>query len=228
MSTQGGVDLNSAGEELLASVSGIGPVLARDIVQYRTEHGPFHRVEELDAVKGIGPAKLAKIAPHVVVGSAGADAASSGTALTRSAAGESVTGVASGSQGGVQQTMPGAPVGQTAAGSGAGTSAQQAPAQGLVAAPSRVVVQAPAQVQPATVLRTGARSTAVVMNGIVNINTAGEAELATLKRVGPVLAKRIVEYRQQHGAFASPAALQDVKGIGPKILEANLSRITVR
>lgn len=63
---------------------------------------------------------------------------------------------------------------------------------------------------------------------VVNINTATETELATLKRVGPVLAKRIIEYRAQHGAFQSVDRLQDVKGIGPKTLEDNRARLTVR
>ncbi|MGI6075760.1 MAG: helix-hairpin-helix domain-containing protein [Pyramidobacter sp.] len=48
----------------------------------------------------------------------------------------------------------------------------------------------------------------------VYVNSAGEAELCTLPGIGPSLARRIIEYRQSHGAFQSPDDLCDVPGIG--------------
>lgn len=62
------VDLNTAGAEELEALPGIGPVLARRIVAYREEHGPFKRVEDLMKVRGIGPVLLEKIRPYVYVG----------------------------------------------------------------------------------------------------------------------------------------------------------------
>jgi competence protein ComEA len=56
--------------------------------------------------------------------------------------------------------------------------------------------------------------------GTLNLNTATEAELETLPRVGPVLAGRIVEFRQQHGGFAAVADLDAVPGIGPALMES--------
>lgn len=50
-----GVDLNTASRELLASVSGLGPVLAENIVAHRDEHGPFSTRRELLKVKRLGP-----------------------------------------------------------------------------------------------------------------------------------------------------------------------------
>nr|WP_321514173.1 Tex family protein [uncultured Pseudodesulfovibrio sp.] len=50
-----GVDVNTASRELLASVSGLGPVLAENIVAYRDEHGPFTSRRELLKVKRLGP-----------------------------------------------------------------------------------------------------------------------------------------------------------------------------
>ncbi|MFI5804625.1 helix-hairpin-helix domain-containing protein [Streptomyces sp. NPDC051561] len=48
------VSLNSATVEQLDTLPGVGPVLARHIVDYRTQHGGFRSVEELREVNGIG------------------------------------------------------------------------------------------------------------------------------------------------------------------------------
>lgn len=51
----------------------------------------------------------------------------------------------------------------------------------------------------------------------VNLNSADVAELdARLPGIGPALAQRIVDYRQQHGAFRRIEDIQNVSGIGPK------------
>ncbi len=50
-----GVNLNTAGKELLAYVSGIGLVLAKNIVGYRTQHGAFRSRKELLEVPRLGP-----------------------------------------------------------------------------------------------------------------------------------------------------------------------------
>lgn len=54
---------------------------------------------------------------------------------------------------------------------------------------------------------------------LLNINTASTEELETLPNIGIQMAQRIVDYRTQHGKFASVDALQNVKGIGAKTLE---------
>jgi len=50
----------------------------------------------------------------------------------------------------------------------------------------------------------------------VNINTASEQELQLLPRVGPALAKRVVEFRTANGPFKTPEELTRVKGVGEK------------
>lgn len=55
--------------------------------------------------------------------------------------------------------------------------------------------------------------------GRVNINTASSAELQQLKGIGPVLADRIIAWRQTHGPFRRAEDLQQVKGIGPVTLD---------
>jgi len=59
------VDLNTATVEQLQTLSGIGPVLAQRIIDYRTAHGPFASVDGLQQVGGIGPAKFAELKDHV-------------------------------------------------------------------------------------------------------------------------------------------------------------------
>ncbi len=61
----------------------------------------------------------------------------------------------------------------------------------------------------------------------ININTATEEELIRLPKIGPALARRIVEYRRQHGPFRSTLELTNVRGIGEKTLSALAERITI-
>ena len=63
----GKINLNTAGPDELATLPRVGPVLAQRIVDWRTEHGHFQRVEELDAVDGVGPKLLAALLPLVRV-----------------------------------------------------------------------------------------------------------------------------------------------------------------
>jgi competence protein ComEA len=62
------VNVNRADLQELQTLPGIGPALAKRIVEFRREYGPFESVEELIAVKGIGPKLLAKLRPHVFLG----------------------------------------------------------------------------------------------------------------------------------------------------------------
>lgn len=64
------------------------------------------------------------------------------------------------------------------------------------------------------------------VSGKVNINTASEEELMTLKGIGEVKAKKIVEDREKNGRFSSPQDLLRVNGIGEKTLEKILQEIT--
>ena len=62
---------------------------------------------------------------------------------------------------------------------------------------------------------------------LVDLNTAGVDELTTLPGIGESLAKRIVDYRTEHGPFESPEALMEVSGIGEKKLEELRDYVTV-
>lgn len=64
----GKININTAGLTELDKLSGVGPALAERIIQYRTEHGPFARPEDLENVSGIGPKTYEKMAAQVKVG----------------------------------------------------------------------------------------------------------------------------------------------------------------
>jgi competence protein ComEA len=63
----GPVNVNRAAAEELQGLPGVGPATAQAIVADREANGPFASVDELERVRGIGPAKLAVIRPLVTV-----------------------------------------------------------------------------------------------------------------------------------------------------------------
>jgi len=63
--------------------------------------------------------------------------------------------------------------------------------------------------------------------GKININTASQKELTTLKGVGNKIAIRIIEYRKAH-PFKKIEDLMNVKGIGEKVFDKNKDLITVK
>ena len=71
-STQAGaqalVNLNTADESVLQTLSGIGPKRAADIIAYRTANGPFASVADLINVSGIGEKTVERLTPLVTVG----------------------------------------------------------------------------------------------------------------------------------------------------------------
>ena len=62
---------------------------------------------------------------------------------------------------------------------------------------------------------------------LINVNTATLSQLDTLPGIGPVLAQRIIDYREAHGPFTSPAQLLLVEGIGEKRLAEIIGLITI-
>ena len=61
------IDLNRATAAQLEQLPGVRPVTAAAILAWRTEHGRFTAISELQQVDGIGPKTYAQIAPHVRV-----------------------------------------------------------------------------------------------------------------------------------------------------------------
>jgi competence ComEA-like helix-hairpin-helix protein len=62
------VNLNTATSDELQLVPGIGPVTAGKILQMRKAYGPFKSVDDLRAIRGIGPKRLEKMRKYLTVG----------------------------------------------------------------------------------------------------------------------------------------------------------------
>lgn len=54
---------------------------------------------------------------------------------------------------------------------------------------------------------------------LINVNKANSQELQNLPKIGPIIAKRIIEYRQKNGEFKTLEQLKDVQGIGVMTLK---------
>ncbi|TNO75832.1 helix-hairpin-helix domain-containing protein, partial [Campylobacter coli] len=59
------------------------------------------------------------------------------------------------------------------------------------------------------------------------LNTANQSELETIDGVGPVMAGKIMAWRQEHGQFASVDQLREISGIGAKTFEKIKPHVTV-
>ena len=62
----------------------------------------------------------------------------------------------------------------------------------------------------------------------LNLNDATAEQLDELPEIGPALAGRIVAYRDEHGPFTRIEQLDEVKGIGTRILEKLRPLVTIR
>ena len=88
-----------------------------------------------------------------------------------------------------------------------------------VADGSQVVVPRRQVVEAGAAEESGGSNAGGVPGGPVHLNTATLEQLDALPGVGPVTAQKILDYREQHGAFSSVDDLDAIPGIGPARLE---------
>jgi comEA protein len=62
------LNINEASQEDLEALPGVGPSVAKAIVEDRKQNGPFGSIEELDRVKGIGPKSIERLREFITVG----------------------------------------------------------------------------------------------------------------------------------------------------------------
>lgn len=118
---------------------------------------------------------------------------------------------------GVVALEPGARVADAVAAAGGATPSADLTAVNLarvLADGEQVVVPAPGQ----AVAAPSAGGTGAVGGGLVDLNRADAAAFDTLPGIGPVLAERIVAWRDAHGRFTAVEELTEVTGIGPALL----------
>ena len=77
------------------------------------------------------------------------------------------------------------------------------------------------------ILATPGPTVVAVTTELININTASLEELDTLPGIGPSLAQRIIDYREENGPFISPEDVINVPGIGAGNYERFKDLITV-
>ena len=148
---KGKININTAGYEELQEITGVGPVLAQRIIDYRNQNGPFQIIEEIKNVSGIGDVTFEKMKDEITVGD--------------------------------------------------------------VIAPSPTPPPLPPPQTPEAEK--------------ININTASYDELLEITGVGPVIAQKIIDYRNENGLFQQIEDIKNVKGIGDVTFEKMKDEITV-
>ena len=88
---------------------------------------------------------------------------------------------------------------------------------------TQVLVPKESESAPTTETGTGTSGA----TGLVNVNSATNAELETLPGIGEVIAQAIVDHRTENGPFTSVEQLVDVSGIGDATLESIRELVTV-
>ncbi|MEA2066663.1 MAG: ComEA family DNA-binding protein [Thermotogota bacterium] len=213
------IDINSASVDTLVLLPGIGPTKANAIVEYREENDFFSDIQELTNVKGIGEATLNNIREFVVC-------YIDNTEIKSKIKNELIDiNMATTDQ---LQTLPG--IGPEKSQAIIDYRQNSGPfihiddltkVKGIGDATLNnikdlIYVE---ETETNKALRKSSHTK-------ININTAGVSELKRLPGIGDVLAKRIVEYRDQVGQFSSREEIMNVKGIGEKTYESIKELIT--
>lgn len=61
------VNINTADEKTLDTLPGVGPAMAKRIIEYRETEGAFQSIEDIKKIRGIGDAKFAKLKDKICI-----------------------------------------------------------------------------------------------------------------------------------------------------------------
>ncbi len=196
------VNINTASLEELESLPDIGPVGAKRIIEYRQTYGSFGAIKEITKVKGIGQKTFGKIKEKITVGT---------IVLSRTDMGKSTVG---------SKTI-------TISKNTITPSLLEKPKDLSDVIGSLTIREGNAFVEGNAFAEGNAFVEDNTFDKKVNLNTASLEEIESLPKIGPVGAKRIIEYRQTHDGFKSVEEIMEVKGIGEKTFEKIKGLITV-
>lgn len=214
------VNLNTATSEKLRTIPGVGPNMAREILKYREKGHHFYRVSDLDKISGFGTKTVDAIRPHVKVGKDFRKKSPPGDR------GASKIDINTAPQATLEKLDGVGPVTarRIIAYREANGSIESVEQLDDVSGIGSATVD---RILPELKGLTRSNGNLTGTSGI-NVNTAGKRELEELPGVGPVTARRIIEYRSQHGTFSSLDDLEEISGIGEATVEGMRDVATVR
>lgn len=231
------IDPNTAGLTELMELKGVGEVLAKRILDFRSAGGQFYRIDDLSQVQGIGNSIIESNRERLRIDQIVTTAASSA-----STAGQTTPSFSSPSS---QATPPSVSV-QTAVSSAFISSTPKSTEQKTsTEKTTKTTTSSTAKTtksQPETTRETTSATTTTTTIVTttpeitttpyqpafpLDLNSAGERDLAYLPGIGPYLAWAIVDYRETAGPFYAIEDILKVPGIGEKKLEKMLGYIWV-
>jgi competence protein ComEA len=211
------VNVNTATEAELLTLSGIGPARARAIIAHREQHGPFTSIDALTQVSGIGPGILSRIRDQVTVGD-GAGGTPTPAESPRPAEPEAPQ----------TRTLPPRPAEAPRDGDFDLDLTQDSPGPSTEARQAALAARQAGAASPPQQASPPAGETRASQVGRINVNTADEETLVRLPGIGPARAKAIIAHRAAQGPFRTAAQLTEVSGIGPATFRNLENLITVQ
>jgi len=237
------VDLNTATADEIVKIKGVGPSMAKKIIDYRNKT-PFKSVEDLKNISGVGEKTFIKMAMYARVGKPGENlyvVPAEGTSSNEIAAGELINiNTATAIE---LQKLP--RIGPSTAQSiikyrdehgrfKRKTEITNVPRIGEALYNSikdkitveNVYAKAPKKTAQKPVVKKPVLGANPISEKI-NVNTAGVDELAKLPKIGKKTAEKIIEYRSKNGKFRDIKDVMNVSGISVTTFDSIKDKITV-